>query len=163
MTRGRPSTGPELVNKLDGSELAKQRLMLFLQTLSGSVRVPDACATLGISEARFHEQRNEWLQGSVGLLEPKPAGRPAQQRSAEEQVAAVMEQQINCLKLELQAAQIREEIALVMPHLLQSSTKKSGDDARRKKLEALDDGKKKTSRQRRLDALQDALNSTENA
>jgi hypothetical protein len=38
--------------------------------------VPEACAALQIGESRFHALRNEWLQESLELLEPRRAGRP---------------------------------------------------------------------------------------
>lgn len=74
---GRKPQGVGLLNPLSGSEVAKRRMTLFLQTLSGETSVVQACAELHICESRFYGQRAEWLQESLGLLEPRPSGRPA--------------------------------------------------------------------------------------
>ena len=127
--------GTELVHKLDGSELAKQRLKAILQTLSGELSVPEACEFLQLSEARFHELRSEWLQSACGALEPKAAGRPAPPPPNEKDVKIQrLEEQIKDLRIDLRAAQVREELALVMPHVLQP--KDSGQD-RRKRLDEM--------------------------
>ncbi|HWY24786.1 MAG TPA: hypothetical protein VNX47_07695 [Nevskia sp.] len=101
--------------KLVGSQQARRRLQVILETLSGSTRVQHACAELGIGVARFHQLRLDALQGAVEQLELRPAGRPAAP-PADPRIA-VLEARIEELKLELQAAQTREEIALVLPRL----------------------------------------------
>ena len=113
--RGRLPSGPDYVDKLTGSEEARRRLHIILQTLAGSLRVQEACATLDISEARFHKLRLDALQGAVTQLELRPAGRPA--RQPEDPQLTELKEQIAQLELELQAAQTREEIALVLPRL----------------------------------------------
>lgn len=78
MTRiGRRPQGVGLITPLSGSELAKQRMALFLRTLSGETSVGQACKELHIGESRFYDQRAEWLQDSLALLEPRRSGRPA--------------------------------------------------------------------------------------
>jgi len=109
--RGRLPSGPDYVAKLDGSQEARRRLQVILQTLAGRSRVQQACAELGIGVARFHALRLEALQGAVEQLELRPAAPPADPR------IAVLEARIGELELELQAAQTREEIALVLPRL----------------------------------------------
>ena len=113
--RGRLPSGPDYVAKLAGSEEARRRLQLILQTLAGSTRVQQACAELGIGAARFHELRLDALQGAVAQLELRPAGRPALP-PADPHVAE-LQGRIEQLELELQAAQTRTEIALVLPRL----------------------------------------------
>ena len=110
--------GPKLVDKLNASEGAKERLRLILETLSGQCTIPEACAKLGIAEARFHEIRNEWLQASVTELEPKPAGRPPATPEEEAVEVAALKHENLMLKVDLRAAQLRERIAILMPHLL---------------------------------------------
>jgi hypothetical protein len=78
--RGRPPSGPEFVDKLDGSPEAKQRLKVLLETLNGTCRVQEACGRLGIKEARFDQLRIELLQAAVSAAERRPAGRPARGR-----------------------------------------------------------------------------------
>jgi hypothetical protein len=119
MARGRPPLGPQLVDHLHGDAAAKQRLQVVLESLAGLRSIEDACATLGIHEARFHELRAEVLQAALERLTPKAPGRPRQQTPEQEAQMASLEAQIRDLKIELQAARVREEIAVAMPHLLQ--------------------------------------------
>jgi hypothetical protein len=158
MSRGRPPAGPKLVDGLEGSEAAKQRLRVVLQTIAGELSVAQACAHLNISEARFHELRADVLQLALHHLEPKSAGRPPQQTDAQAAEMSTLKEQIQELKIELRATQIREELALLMPGVLKP--RKPNPEDRRKRLDDLQDSKKKTPRHRKLDALQDAMNST---
>jgi hypothetical protein len=112
--RGRRPAGPEYVDQLDGSALAKERLQVVLQTLAGQCRLGEACARLAMSEQRFHQIREEALRAAVAALEPKPAGRPAAATAASPQHQA-LQQQLEQLQVELQAARLREEIALTLP------------------------------------------------
>ena len=158
MSRGRPPAGPRLVDGLEGSETAKERLRVVLQTIAGELNVPEACARLSVSEARFHELRAEVLQMALQHLEPKPAGRPSQQPDPKAAEMATLKEQIQELKIELRATQIREELAILMPGVLKPG--KQPKEERRTRLDRLQDSKKKTPRHRRLDALQDGTNST---
>ena len=117
MTRGRPPLGAEIVDRLEGSPQAKQRLRVVLRTLAGEITIPQACAELGIGESRFHEMRNEILQHTLGDLEPKPVGRPPQALSPQETLVAQLQQQVQALKVDLRAAQIRQELTLALPRL----------------------------------------------
>jgi len=136
MGRGRPRLGAELVNTLDGSELAKQRLKVVLQTISGELTIPQACERLQLSEARFHELRSACLQTACESIEPKAVGRPAPQPPTEqEQKIQKLEAQIKELKIDLRAAQIREEMALLMPEVMVQPKDREKD--RRKRLDAM--------------------------
>lgn len=134
MARGRPPAGPEIVSNVPGSDLAKERVQVILETITGKVSITEACEKLGISEARFRELREEVLQAAVARLEPKPAGRPRQQTSEERAHIAQLEAQIEDLKVELQASQIRERIALLMPHLAEP---KDQEEDRRRRLDRM--------------------------
>ena len=116
--RGRPPKGPELADNVEASEQARRRLKVILQTIAGELSIPEACAQLDIGEARFHELRTEWLQFAVKGLEPKPLGRPAQTTPEQQDEIARLRRQKADLELYLQAARVREQIALTMPHLL---------------------------------------------
>ena len=48
MSRGRPPEGPGLVEKQEGSEPAKERLRVILETITGSKTVREACGELGM-------------------------------------------------------------------------------------------------------------------
>jgi hypothetical protein len=130
LPRGRPPSGPALVDKLDGPEPAKRRMKAFLETLSGSKSVAQACTELGLGEAAFHKQRSQWLQGAVELLAPRPPGRPPKADDPQQRLIDGMQQQIFELKKEAQAARLRAEIAIAMPHLLVSQNE---DEAGKKK------------------------------
>jgi transposase-like protein len=102
-----------MVEHLQGSAQAKQRLRVVLETLTGSRRVQEACQELGIGEVRFNQLRLEALEGALAALECKPKGRPP--RAAAPASAAELEQlaeMVESLKIQLQTSQVREEIAL---------------------------------------------------
>src|SRR5450755_3027846 len=115
--RGRRPVGPEYAEQLEGSDTAKLRAKVILETMAGTCRLKEACERLGISEQRFHQLREEMMTAAVKALEPGHAGRPARTPTpAEEQVVA-LEKQLQDQEVELRAAKAREEIALIMPEL----------------------------------------------
>ena len=119
--RGRRPVGPEYAQQLAGSETAKLRAKVILETMAGTCRLKEACERLGISEQRFHQLREEMMTAAVKALEPGHAGRPAHTPTpAEEQVVA-LEQQLQDKEVELRAAKAREEIALIMPEVRHES------------------------------------------
>jgi transposase len=120
MTAGRKTLGPALVHHLQGSLRAKERLELILQTLAGELTIVQACQRLGIGEAMFYRLRTRVLEAGLAQLEPRPTGRPPTTSSLEQQRIAQLEQQLEELQTDVQLAQVREEIALVLPHVIQS-------------------------------------------
>jgi hypothetical protein len=136
---GRKPLGPALVEHLDGSENAKERLELILATIAGQVSVVAAAERLGLSEAMFYKLRNRVLQVSLEDLEPKPIGRPAQRPSEEAAQSAELAQRVAELQRELSAQTVRLELAQALPHVLQSS--------------AADAPKKTTRHQRRREQI----------
>jgi transposase len=117
--RGRRPSGPEYVERLQGSAKAKERARVILETLAGRLSVQEACRRLGIGEAFFNRLRLRFLDGGVPALEDRPAGRRPRQVSAEAERIHKLEAELQKTQLQLQAVQLREEIALTMPHLLQ--------------------------------------------
>src|ERR671924_1100766 len=91
---GRKPLGPSLVDHLDGSERAKQRLQVILETIAGQRTIADACEQLGIGEAMFHRLRTEVLAAGLASLEPKTVGRPRRVTTAERQQLHAMAQRI---------------------------------------------------------------------
>ena len=73
---GRKPLATGHVDRLDGSERAKERMTVILETLRGQMTIPVACQALGVSESRFHALRQHWLQECLELLEPRRPGRP---------------------------------------------------------------------------------------
>jgi hypothetical protein len=116
--RGRRPSGPEYVERLDGSATAKERLQVVLETLAGRCRVQQACARLGISEPRFHQLRTQVLEAALERLEPRPAGRPAQTPTPAEQEVQALHAALAERDVEVRAAQVRTEIALVLPQVV---------------------------------------------
>ncbi len=115
---GRKPLGPGLVDHLEGSASAKQRLALILATIAGRLSVVEAARRLDISEAMFHKLRTRVLQLSLADLEPKPVGRPPQQLRSEAARSAELAMQVNDLERELAAQSVRLELAQAMPHLV---------------------------------------------
>lgn len=113
--RGRPAFGPAHVERLEASEHARQRLRVVLETVAGALSVDDACATLGIGPSRFHALRQELLQAAAERADGVPAPSPPVDDSAARLAALEAENQE--LRIALEAARIREEIAVVLPHL----------------------------------------------
>ena len=115
---GRPAAGPGFAERLQGSELACQRMRVVLETMASRKRVQDACAELGICEQRFETIRQQAIQAGVAALEPKPAGRPP--RAAEPADAADvarLRERFAELEAELKAAAVRLELAQVLPRV----------------------------------------------
>ena len=115
--RGRRPVGPEYADQLAGSETAKLRAKVILETMAGTCRLKEACQRLGISEQRFHQLREEMMAAAVKALEPSHAGRPAHTPTPTEEQVVALEQQLQDKEVELCAAKAREEIALVMPEV----------------------------------------------
>ena len=128
--RGRKPAGPAAVARLAGSPQAKERLSVVLETLAGSCRVTQACARLGLSEPRFDQLRGQVLQAGLASLEPKAVGRPRRPAAAA-QVQA-LEARVAELEIELAAAQVRAEIALILPRV-QTAPEPAPKKARRRR------------------------------
>ena len=132
--RGRKPLGAAHVERLGGTQLAKRRLELILKTMRGELTVGEACHALSIGESRFHAMRNQWLQESLELLEPRRAGRPpklAETSTAEEVRALELENQQ--LRQQVLTAEVRERLARVMPHVLPDVPVKKKRGAYRRK------------------------------
>lgn len=115
--RGRPPKGASLVEELSCSELARERLRVVLETLSGTMTIEAACAALDVGPSRFHAMRTRFLAEAAELLEPRspgPAKVPEATESARLEVDR-LKREVDDLRLQLMAAHLREELALAMP------------------------------------------------
>jgi hypothetical protein len=136
--RGRPALGARHVERLDGEDESKQRLQVILRALAGELTVEQACDELGISAAQFHRLREQALAGALAALAPKPPGRPGRPPPEPSRIQE-LEAEVLELKIDLRASQLREEIAVLMPHLLKPepepapASKKKGKPARRRR------------------------------
>jgi hypothetical protein len=113
MPAGRkPLSIADQVERLAGSSVAKTRLRVILANLAGQISIADACAQLGIEQSRFFALKRETLESWVRTMEPGSPGRhPAVDRTPEQRRIAELEQRVERVELELQAAQVREELA----------------------------------------------------
>ena len=116
--RGRTPAGPEYVDRLQGSETAKQRLKTVLETIAGNCRVSEACERLSICEQRFHQLRQQVLEAALSELEPRPAGRPAKTPSPVDDELGRLRAELVAKDFELRSARAREEIALTLPRIV---------------------------------------------
>lgn len=120
--RGRPHEGPELVEKLDDcSQEARQRLKVIFQTIAGVFTVDQACEILGIRRSAFNKLRSQFITSAVHLLEPRTPGRKKKIQTPEQQENQRLREENERLQFELKAQQLREEIGILMPHLLKRS------------------------------------------
>lgn len=113
---GRHAKGPEIVEGVPGSDEAKRRVRVVLETIGGRRSVESACSELGIGSTRFEELRTECLRGAVAALEPKPIGRPPGEVLPVDPVVASLREENERLKVELATSHAREELAIGLPH-----------------------------------------------
>lgn len=113
---GRKPLAAGHVDRLQGSEHARQRMRLLLQCMLGEKTIPEACEELGICEARFHTLRQRWMQESLALLEPRRTGRPCKEPSREElqQRASRLERENQQLTQQLREARVQLEVAQIV-------------------------------------------------
>src|SRR5262245_59205705 len=130
--RGRHPSGPEFVHKLHGTELAKERAQVLLETLSGTCRTTEACVRLKLSEQRFDQVRIEALQALVMSLELGRGGRPPKRRTEAELEVERLRAQIVELEAQLRAALVRAELAVTLSTAPKDESKKSARSPGRK-------------------------------
>ena len=133
MVRGRKPSGSKLVDSMEGSESAKRRLKVILETLSGSMSIEEACGELGIGPAAFHKLRSRTVQEALESLAPRSMGRPAKEKTPEQARIEELEGEIADLEMELEGSRLRERIALVMPHLLKKGKGSGGESKKKRK------------------------------
>ena len=131
--RGRKPLATGHVKRLEGSELAKLRLEVILDTMRGELTIPQACERLGIGEARFHALRHQWLQEALLLLEPRQTGRPPKEDTTsprEQELAS----DVARLQQQLLVAQTQREVSDIMTTSSEHATKKKMRTERAKRL-----------------------------
>ena len=131
--RGRKASAAHAVDRTTGSATAKQRAKAIYQVLSGQCSIAQACAALGVSEPRLHQLKEQLVRGSVAALEPRPAGRPGQTVTPQQAQITALERELASTRLELGVAQTREEIALVLPRLVQPPPASAEKKTRRRR------------------------------
>jgi hypothetical protein len=141
--RGRYPLGMEAVDKLAGSELAKERMKVIVATLTGQCRLQEACVQLNISEPRFQQLRQQFLEGGLASLEPGKAGRPAKQPTVAERRVQELEAQMAALEVEHEAAQVRVELGAILPRVVhEPATAEKKTPARKRQHRRRRDGRR---------------------
>lgn len=136
---GRPVLGLGHLDRIEATPIARQRLELVLRSAVGNVTGQEAAEQLGLSEQRFSELRTRGLQCAAHGLEPGSPGRPRKTLSSDEVTKLVeenrrLERENRQLRAEIELARVRTQLALVLPHVLRSSSatsKKGGSRPRR--------------------------------
>jgi hypothetical protein len=122
--RGRRPSGPTFVARLGGSDLAKRRAQVVLETLAGLCRVGEACERLGVSEPRFDQLRTAMLQAGVDRLEPRAAGRPGKEESPGGAELRRARARIAELEGKLRGVEARLAVARILPRAEAAAGKK---------------------------------------
>jgi len=122
MPGGRPPSGPKLVDTLEGSSHAKERLEVVLETVAGRMTIAEACAKLSIGETAFRKIRTAALSSALKELEPKQTGRPPKVTSAEGEKVLELEEHARWLEEELELSRVRQELAAALPVLAQHAS-----------------------------------------
>jgi hypothetical protein len=123
--RGRYPLGLEAIDNLQGSDEAKQRLKVILQTMMGESRLAEACDELELSEPRVQQLRQTMLEAALASMEPGKPGRRKQEPTKAELQAAELQARLKEMTVEQRAAEAREEIALILPRAAQEPEKKT--------------------------------------
>lgn len=121
--------GPQLVRHLSGSEYAKERLEVILETITGNLTVAQACDRIGVGEAMFHRLRKRVLQVGLTDLEPRTAGRPRRQLSEAEHEKERLAAKVEALEDELKLSEVRHELAMILPVAAKTESSNESDSS----------------------------------
>ena len=130
---GRRPRGVGPVDSVKASRQAKERTKTLLRLLAGDLTRDQAAEAMGVSVRRVRQLRDEMLASAVAALEPGQPGRPRKcEPSAAERRVAELEAAEKMLRWEIEVSGVREELALVMPHLVRGDAGASTVGARGK-------------------------------
>jgi len=109
---GRPPLGSKLVDALDASPLAKQRLRAILATISGESSVTSAARSLDCNLARLYALRGRTLQEAASGLEPRKPGRKPTQVDPKDEEIARLRHELEKIQHVLATVTARLELAI---------------------------------------------------
>lgn len=112
---GRKPVGPALADRVSGSEQARQRLKVLLETITGEKSMDGACQALSIQKTQLFKLRTRMLEAAAAALEPGPVGRPPQTVDPQAARIAELAAHIEQLEVELEASRLRIELAQALP------------------------------------------------
>ncbi len=125
MPGGRPPIGVALVDRLEGPEEQKRLLKTILAVIREEKSVEVASTELGIGRARYYQLQEQALGAALVGLAPKPPGRPpTPPPSAAEIESQRLRDELAEAKLLKHAAEIKAELAQVLPGVLARGQKK---------------------------------------
>jgi hypothetical protein len=127
MTMGRPTLGPELVDRLDGSDQAKLATRTILATLAGRCTIDDASVALDCDRSYVHVLRYRMLEAMVAAAEPRSPGRPplpASDPVLSDRLFAT-EKRLKDAEIALEMERLRTEIVQVFGSRLAPKPKKN--------------------------------------
>jgi hypothetical protein len=116
---GRKPAGSQIVERLEGSPSAKQRLEVILETIAGRLTIPEACARLRICQSRFHDLRKQTLQATLNTLELRRPGRLPKRTSPEQGEIDTLKAELDRAHRELTVADVKVRLARIHPGLLE--------------------------------------------
>lgn len=108
MKRGRKAQKSKLVEELDGSRYAKDRVRAILDTITGDLSIEEAAERLGMGQSSLYRLRRDALQDLLERFEPKAPGRPGKKKLPEEARVEQMTAAIEGLRKERQTQERRE-------------------------------------------------------
>lgn len=137
MTRGRPTDGSRMADKLQIEDpKLRERTRHILATLCGEETLLQAAEAIGVTEEAFRRLRWRALEGMVDGIVPRKSGRVPMAIDADDQndLVAALRDENNKMRVELECLQLREELAVVMPQVLDEGRrgKKNGQGQGRK-------------------------------
>lgn len=121
MTRGRPILRSELVDHLGGSEDARRKMKIILQSVTGELDIETARIQVGVTKRTFHKLRVRAMQAALDSLEPQQRGRPRTNPQDNEELDR-LKKEIEILKHTAHTSQVRQEIALLLPTIMKTKT-----------------------------------------
>jgi hypothetical protein len=113
--RGRPTSAVSIVHRLKGTPVAKERVLVILENLGGTLPFREACLRIHASRTLLRRQREAMLQAALRALEPRPPGRPAREIAPESRTIRLLQSKIERLEEDLSFSRVREELALLVP------------------------------------------------
>lgn len=109
---GRPPLGAKLVDRLEGSPLAKARLRAILASVGRESSAIDAARSIDCNEARFHLLKMRTLQAALESLEPRKPGRKPKQVDPKDEEIAHLRGELERAQHLLRSLDVRLELAV---------------------------------------------------
>ena len=127
----RPTTGPALVYRLDGSDAAKRKTDVILATIAGTCTIDDAAEALGMDRSYVFVLRDQILAGAIAAAEPRKSGpKPAAPTLPNDPATAALRAELAAARKQAKDAEITLELercrleleAVMGPRLKKSGT-----------------------------------------